>query len=89
MHPVEGSQPNGSDYDICDKCKYKGQDKSQGKTWLGPTPFKVQVESGGNVVRVSVDFSSTVVMDNNRDICDISKLELAVYDESHELKAVA
>jgi hypothetical protein len=52
MHPVKDSQPKGLNYDICNKCKYRGQDVSQGKVWLGPTPFKVQVESEGNMLHV-------------------------------------
>ena len=80
MHPVVGSRPNGLDYDICDECIYNGQGTSQGKTWLGPTPFQIKIENNGLSARVSVDFSSTVVMDNNREIRDIKKLELAVYN---------
>lgn len=88
MHQVSGSQPKGLNYDICQNCTYGGKNISQGSIWLGPTPFKVQVESGGSAARVSVDFSSTVVMDNYRNIRDIKKLELAVYDESQNFKVI-
>lgn len=81
MHPVKGSKPDGLDYDICEQCIYKGQDRNQGKTWLGPTPFKVEIESEGTTAHVSVDFSSTVVVDNSRNIRDIKKLELTVCDD--------
>ena len=88
MHPVKDSQPKGLSYDICDKCKYRGQNKTVKKVWLGTTPFKVQVESGGSAAHIFVDFGSTVVMDTNRNIRDIKKLELAVYDESQDFKVI-
>lgn len=85
MYPVKGSQPKGLDYDICDQCKYKGQNVNQGKTWLGPTPLKIKVESDNTSACVSVDFSSTVVMDNNWVIRDVKKLELAVHDKDKDV----
>ena len=88
MHPVKDSQPKGLTYNICTECEYRGHNHSQGNVWLGPTPFKVQVENGGSTAHVSVDFSSTVVMDNNRNIRDIEKLELAVHDESQNVTKV-
>ena len=77
MLPVDNSAPKGLTYDICEHCMYNGKDTHrQNKTWLGATPFKVQIEGDGEIAHISVDFSSTVVMDNRRKIRDIKNWNL-------------
>lgn len=83
MLPVSGAQPKNLDYDICDECKYKGQIVSQDKQWMGPAPFKINILNENKSAEILIDFSSSLVMDNDKRIRDMKTLKLAVCDGNY------
>lgn len=77
MYPTS-NDPLGLDYDLCEKCIYKGGKHGQGQTWMGPAPFEVDMDSR----EVRVDLSYSLVMDNSLNIRNIGQLQFGVFDES-------